>query len=83
MEPTTQDVQEARAALAALPDKRAVQIHRWLSGKRSRPPEIEGQTAIDAPRPEVCPECREVVCDADCDLAARMGWPTEGAMTRC
>ncbi len=77
MELTPQEVREAREALAALPDRRAVQIHRWLSGNRRKPPEIDGQTAIDTPRPEVCPECQETVCDTGCDLAARMGWPTE------
>lgn len=28
-------------------------------------------------RPEVCPACAEVVCDADCPLALVMGWSTE------
>lgn len=77
MEYTEQEAREAHDELAALTDRRAVQIVRWLNGKRRRPPEIEGQTAIPTPRPELCPECREVVCDADCQLAVKMGWPTE------
>jgi hypothetical protein len=32
-------------------------------------------------RPEVCPDCREVTCDADCPTAAAHGWPTEADKT--
>lgn len=28
-------------------------------------------------RPEICPDCQEVICDADCRTAAANGWPTE------
>lgn len=82
MEPTPQDVTEAREALAGLDDKRAVQVYRWLFGRRGERPQIEGQLAIQPPRPEVCPSCQELVCDADCALAAKMGWPTEAEAAR-
>jgi hypothetical protein len=79
MEPTAQDVAEARDALAGLPPKRAVQVYQWLFAphRRRDVKQVDGQLAITPPRPEVCPDCAEVVCDPDCDTAQRMGWPTE------
>jgi hypothetical protein len=57
MDPTPQDVAEARDGLAALSDKRAVQVYRWLFGRRHqaarRPP--EGQLKIEVP-PQPEPE---------------------------
>lgn len=77
-EPAATDVHAARVYLADLSDRRAVQVHRFLAGLNKRPRrEIEGQLAIDTPRPEVCPNCAEVVCDAGCELATLMDWPTE------